>query len=245
MADNSTPADVQPERRRESSTGVRMALRMRSNPDTPTEEIEVIADYLVEEPRPSARTAALSKPSAPPVVPPKLNGHALATPSIPPLPVSANPPAHSQLELERVTREHCEAVAQVAELEIMLSRRSQELLEADEREAVLVRRFHLQTLRLAELDRQVREQKTLIEQLQSALPKRPPEASELHSIRGIGPKYARALSALGVSTIGSLAALSDDDVNRIEQQLRIRNGRIRRERWVEQAQQQTESRASS
>lgn len=231
------------------------AVRVRSNPDAPTEEIEVLADYLVEEPRPSARAFTLPRPSAralaapepsaPALGMPKPSAPALARPSIPPLPVSAHSATPLQLELDRVTREQSVTRAYVAELEIVLSRRSQELLEADEREAMLVRRFHLQTLRIADLDRQVREQKTLIEQLQAALPKRPSEASELLSIRGIGPKYARILSALGVSTIEALAALSEDDVNRIEQQLRIRNGRIRRERWVEQARQHAASRASS
>jgi predicted flap endonuclease-1-like 5' DNA nuclease len=212
------------------------AVRVRTNPDAPTEEIEVLADYLVEEPRSAARALALPKPSASPQP---------TTPTIPPLPAAtANAPARWQVELDRVTREHSETRAHAAELEIVLARRSQELLEADQREAVLVRRFHLQTLRIADLDRQVREQKTLIEQLQAALPKRPSEASELLSIRGIGPKYARNLSALGVSTIEALAALTDDDVSRIEQQLRIRNGRIRRERWVEQAQEHAVTRAS-
>jgi predicted flap endonuclease-1-like 5' DNA nuclease len=210
-----------------------MAVRVRNYPEAPTEEIEVLADYLVNEPQTSARAAASPKPSTPAFVPPP----------IPPLPVSATALAHSPPE--RGARGPREQRMYIAELETVLARRSQELLEADEREAALVRRFHLQTLRIADLDRQVREQKALIEQLQAALPKRPVEASELLSIRGIGPKYARILSALGVSTIAALAALRDDDVNRIEQQLRIRNGRIRRERWVEQAQSQAELRASN
>jgi predicted flap endonuclease-1-like 5' DNA nuclease len=217
MANVSAPVDVQPESRPESSTGVRVSLRARSNPDAPTEEIVVLSDYLVDEPTAQPRSLAL--------------------PELPPLPGSANPTAVRESELDRVTRLYHQQRAYVTELETVLSRRSQELLEADEREAVLVRRFHLQTLRIAELERQAREQNTLIEQLQASLPKRPAEASELLSIRGIGPKYARTLSALGVTTVAELAALTEDDVNRVEHQLRIRNGRIRRERWVEQAQQ--------
>jgi predicted flap endonuclease-1-like 5' DNA nuclease len=217
MANVSTPVDVQPESRPESSTGVRVTVRARSNPDAPTEEIVVLSDYLVDEPTAQPRSPVL--------------------PELPPLPGLANPTAVLESELDRVTRLYHQQRAYVTELETVLSRRSQELLEADEREAVLVRRFHLQTLRIAELERQAREQNTSIEQLQASLPKRPAEASQLLSIRGIGPKYARTLSALGVTTVEELAALTEDDVNRIEHQLRIRNGRIRRERWVEQAQQ--------
>jgi predicted flap endonuclease-1-like 5' DNA nuclease len=224
MANQSTPAEVEPESPSESSTGLRVAARIRSTRDAPTEEIDLLSPDVVEEPARTARTSSV--------------------PSLPPLPVSANPLSQLQLELERVTRVHREQGLYVTELETVLARRSHELLEADEREASLVRRFHLQTMRVAELDRQVREQNTLIEQLQAVLPKRPIATSELLSIRGIGPKYARTLSALGVATIAALAALSVDDVNRIEQQLRIRNGRIRRERWVEQAQQHLASASS-
>jgi predicted flap endonuclease-1-like 5' DNA nuclease len=160
---------------------------------------------------------------------------ALRAPELPPLPASVTAAVTLQTEMERVMRLYRDQCAYVSELETVLSRRSQELLEADEREAALVRRFHGQSQRLAELDRHIREQNALIERLQASLPKRPTESSELHSIRGIGPKYARALSTLGIGTLAALAALSEDDVRRIEQQLRIKNGRIRRERWVEQA----------
>lgn len=142
----------------------------------------------------------------------------------------------------RLYREQC---AYAAELEALLSRRSQELLEADEREAALVRRFRYKTQRIVELERQVNEQGSLIEQLRASLPRHPPEASELLSIRGIGRKYATTLTALGIGTIAALAVLSGDDIERIEQQLRIRNGRVRRERWIEQARQLAEARISS
>ena len=151
------------------------------------------------------------------------------------------------LDRDDLVRLYSEQCAYAAELETLLSRRSQELLEADEREAALVRRFREQRLRIAELDRQLAEQSALIEQLRASLPKHEsqPQTSELLSIRGIGPKYASTLSALGIETVAALAVLGIDDVDRIERQLRIRNGRIRRERWVEQAQQMAEARASS
>ncbi len=152
------------------------------------------------------------------------------------------------LDRDDLVRLYSEQCAYAAELEQLLSRRSQELLEADEREAALVRRFRDQRQRIAELDRQVEAQRALIEQLRVSQPKLEPpqpQASELLSIRGIGPKYASTLSALGIETIAALAVLGMDDVERVERELRIRNGRIRRERWVEQAQQMAEARVSS
>jgi predicted flap endonuclease-1-like 5' DNA nuclease len=140
------------------------------------------------------------------------------------------------LDRDDLMRLYAEQCAYAAELEKLLSRRSQELLEADEREAALVRRFRDQRQRIAELDHQVEDQRALIEQLRASLPKdQPPpsQASELLSIRGIGPKYASTLSTLGIETIAALAVLGVDDVDRIERQLRIHNGRIRRERWIE------------
>jgi predicted flap endonuclease-1-like 5' DNA nuclease len=234
MAEQSNPVEVEPEpKRSESSTGVRMAVRVRTRQDAPTEEIELLAEELVED--------AL------------LNVQVRSVPEIPPLPasvlerrfgLSSDPrtpasdgdwSARLESEVERTLRSARERGAYVAELETVLARRSQELLEADEREASLVRRFHLQTLRIGELSRQIREQAELIQELQASLPPRPALTSELLQVRGIGPKYARALSALGVSSLAQLAALSDADVSRIEQQLRIKNGRIQRERWLEQA----------
>ncbi len=157
------------------------------------------------------------------------------------------------LDHDDLIRLYSEQCAHAAKLENLLSLRSQELLEADEREAALVRRFRTQLQRIAELDRQVQAQNETIAQLRAALPAQQPApvsvsapgVSELLSIRGIGPKYARTLNALGIETIAALAVLSVEDVERIERELRIRNGRIRRERWIEQAQQIAQVRASS
>lgn len=83
-----------------------------------------------------------------------------------------------QLELERISELNRTQAASIAELETLLERRSQELLEADEREAALVRRFHLQTLRIADFERDAREQAALIEQLKAAQPPTPAKASK-------------------------------------------------------------------
>lgn len=60
--------------------------------------------------------------------------------------------------------------------------------------------------------------------------------AELTSIEGIGPVLARMLDQRGVSSLADLAQLSDADVANLEAQLPEFATRIRRDRWVEQAQ---------
>ena len=57
---------------------------------------------------------------------------------------------------------------------------------------------------------------------------------DLRRVRGIGPAMKRALAAYGVRTLGELAALDDARIDALDRELRF-PGRIRRERWVEQA----------
>lgn len=54
-------------------------------------------------------------------------------------------------------------------------------------------------------------------------------------LKGLGPKVAAQLSALGVATIGQMAALSDSEAQRIDAQLGNFTGRMGRDRWIEQA----------
>ncbi|HEY6555757.1 MAG TPA: hypothetical protein VI072_00735 [Polyangiaceae bacterium] len=59
----------------------------------------------------------------------------------------------------------------------------------------------------------------------------------LKKIRGIGPKFERALKAAGLYTYAQIAALGDDGVRDLARALRISPDRIRREGWVERAQE--------
>jgi len=59
-------------------------------------------------------------------------------------------------------------------------------------------------------------------------------ADDLKRISGIGPKLEQALNRLGISSFATLAALSDADVARIDEQLGL-NGRIARDAWIVQA----------
>mgnify|MGYP005863885139 CR=1 FL=1 len=63
----------------------------------------------------------------------------------------------------------------------------------------------------------------------------PPAApDDLKRIKGIGPSLERKLHELGITRLEQIARLSAVEVERIDAQLDF-PGRIRRERWVEQA----------
>ena len=54
-------------------------------------------------------------------------------------------------------------------------------------------------------------------------------------LKGLGPKVAAQLGALGVTTIGQMAALSETEAQSIDAQLGSFTGRMGRDRWIEQA----------
>ncbi len=63
-----------------------------------------------------------------------------------------------------------------------------------------------------------------------------PDADDFQRMKGVGPKLADALHARGFAHFEQLAGLSSEEVERIDGQLGIFGGRIRRDRIVEQAQ---------
>lgn len=62
-----------------------------------------------------------------------------------------------------------------------------------------------------------------------------PADAPVTTLKGLGPKLAARLGELGISTVGQVAALSDDDAARLDAQLGPFAGRITRDRWIEQA----------
>lgn len=61
------------------------------------------------------------------------------------------------------------------------------------------------------------------------------EGDDLTRIKGLGPKIAAALRALGVTRYGQIAGWSDEDVAKIDAQLGAFAGRATRDNWIEQA----------
>ncbi len=64
---------------------------------------------------------------------------------------------------------------------------------------------------------------------------RPAEADNLQRIRGIGPVLERTLNELGIYRYEQVAALTTDDIRRLEQRDHSLPGRLRRYDWISQA----------
>lgn len=60
------------------------------------------------------------------------------------------------------------------------------------------------------------------------------KADDLSLIAGIGPKINKGLTDIGYTTYAQIAALSSDEIEKIEDGLKIK-GRVARDEWVEQA----------
>ncbi|MDT8760085.1 hypothetical protein MZO42_15400 [Sphingomonas psychrotolerans] len=63
----------------------------------------------------------------------------------------------------------------------------------------------------------------------------PATPDQLTRMKGVGPKVAERLNALGITSFAQLAALSPAEVEALDARLGNFQGRIHRDRWVEQA----------
>lgn len=64
---------------------------------------------------------------------------------------------------------------------------------------------------------------------------RPDGADDLTKLKGVGPKLAAQLNALGVTSFAQIAGWSEADIDRVDDQLGRFKGRIRRDDWIGQA----------
>jgi predicted flap endonuclease-1-like 5' DNA nuclease len=71
--------------------------------------------------------------------------------------------------------------------------------------------------------------------IQAEVPPVPAAHDDLTRIKGVGPKLAAMLHRLGVTGFEDIAAWDDATIDRIDAQLGQFAGRIRRDKWVEQA----------
>ncbi len=69
----------------------------------------------------------------------------------------------------------------------------------------------------------------------AAAPASPVDGDDLTKLKGVGPKLALQLNELGVTSFAQIAAWSEADIDRIDDQLGRFKGRIRRDNWIEQA----------
>lgn len=59
--------------------------------------------------------------------------------------------------------------------------------------------------------------------------------SDLTRLKGLGPKLADTLATLGITRIGQIAALSPAEAEALDARLGAFQGRLTRDRWIEQA----------
>jgi predicted flap endonuclease-1-like 5' DNA nuclease len=58
---------------------------------------------------------------------------------------------------------------------------------------------------------------------------------QLTRMKGVGPKLAERLNALGITRFDQIAALSPEEASALDAQLGTFQGRMQRDRWIEQA----------
>jgi NADH-quinone oxidoreductase subunit E len=80
--------------------------------------------------------------------------------------------------------------------------------------------------RIAELEAELEETRD------KSAPRKKPAAAGLTSIKGIGPKFEKALRAAGISSVSQVAAWTDADITRVAKLLGIKAQRIQKENWV-------------
>lgn len=78
----------------------------------------------------------------------------------------------------------------------------------------------------------INELEAALSKARQSVPPPAPADSDLKVVRGIGPKFEKALKAEGVTSVRQIAEWSDADVEAIAERLGIRVERIRKDDWV-------------
>jgi predicted flap endonuclease-1-like 5' DNA nuclease len=71
--------------------------------------------------------------------------------------------------------------------------------------------------------------------LAASEPEAPAGGDDFTRMKGVGPKLADRLNALGVTSFAQIAALTPEQAAALDAELGIFQGRIHRDRWIEQA----------
>jgi predicted flap endonuclease-1-like 5' DNA nuclease len=66
----------------------------------------------------------------------------------------------------------------------------------------------------------------------ASVPPPPPAGGDLKVVRGIGPKFEKALKAEGITSVRQIAEWSETDIDAIAQRIGVRADRIRKDDWV-------------
>ncbi len=68
-----------------------------------------------------------------------------------------------------------------------------------------------------------------------APPAEHPADGSIAQLKGLGPKLVERLAGHGITTVGQMAALTDDQASALDAQLGPFTGRMARDRWIEQS----------
>jgi predicted flap endonuclease-1-like 5' DNA nuclease len=130
--------------------------------------------------------------------------------------------------------------AYLAELERALDERTRQLSLAGIQNmndvARIIGQLRGQAFRIAELESEARNAGLYAAELRAAARSGEPSSpGQLQRVRGIGPRYATQLAAIGVERLAQVAAWTEADVARVATHLHITASRIAREGWIDQA----------
>lgn len=144
--------------------------------------------------------------------------------------------SRTELELRAQLRE---TAAEKESLRARLMATEHELQERAERIEVLERKVVQGTAATARAREELERLKQQHERL--VAPTLDTPGDDLTKLRGVGPRFEKALHALGVHTYAQIAAWTDADIEDVAARLKIPAARIRRDGWVASARRLSEA----
>jgi predicted flap endonuclease-1-like 5' DNA nuclease len=144
-----------------------------------------------------------------------------------------------QSELDHARRILSSKLTQLKSLETERERLLSRISARDQRIRELEQKLASATsadARVAELEQKLGERDAELArartELEEALAWQPAVEDDLTKIKGIGPKFAAALHALGVRRYADIAGWTDEDVKRVAEALHVTRTRIENAGWI-------------
>jgi predicted flap endonuclease-1-like 5' DNA nuclease len=221
-------------------------------PTQDSEPLDEIAEADLEEleptlPRATERTTVSGRVSAPPPLP--IDARRASVPSAPPqsgmyrISNSPPPPAPVEAEVSSLRQRSHELQAELHQRITQIDRLRLAITLRDDRLGELERAITSQRERADELERALADERGRAERLERELAstrERVQDAAlepcdDFRRISGIGPVFARAIAAHGITTFAQLGALDAEKVLSLAAALGIPVRRIERGQWVAKA----------
>lgn len=145
------------------------------------------------------------------------------------------------LKLEAVSTQRDVLRSRVEKTERELERKSEELEKLHRQHESLRSLVALRADRIRELEHALTQKTSALAERDRTIAdltaklKKPVAADDLTRIRGIGPKFAKKLGALGITSFKQIAAWTDADIDRYADELGTRAKRIKSAGWRESA----------